>query len=101
MLMADIQLSDDSDAEHPKQSQNLWSVAHVFAVVTQGFFIAGFSMGFTSPVLADLSQNEEGYTSLHKPIYQDLFNVRVAISIGMYYLKYRVINNTWAWHLVS
>ena len=73
--MADIQLSAHSGAEQPKQSQNLWSVAHVFAVVVQGFFITGFSMGFTSPVLADLSQDKEGYTSLRKPLNQDLFNV--------------------------
>ena len=64
--------------KQPKQFRKLWGVAYVFAVVIQGFFITGFAMGFTSPVLADFKERE-GYSSLRKPIYQDLFNVSVHV----------------------
>ena len=77
--MADVlQLAGHSNSEQRSKSQKLWSIALVLAVVTQGFFITGFSIGFTSPVLADLSQAEnERYASLRKPIHKDLFNVRI------------------------
>ena len=78
--MANVPLTSQSrsNAERqPRKFQKLyiWGVAYVFAVVIQGYFITGFSLGFTSPVLADFKE-KEGYASLRKPIHQDLFNVR-------------------------
>ena len=74
--MASVPLKSHSHTEQliAKQFRKLWGVVYVFAVVIQGFFITGFSMGFTSPVLADFRE-KEGYASLRKPLYQDLFNV--------------------------
>ena len=76
--MASVPLTSHSTVEQPKPSYKLWSIVYVFTVAVLGFFVLGFSMGFTSPVLADLKE-EDGYDSLRKSIYQDLFNVRVLV----------------------
>lgn len=80
--MASVSLTSHSTAEQPEPSQRLWGIAFVFTVAVHGFFILGFSMGFTSPVLADLRE-KEGHASLQKPIYQDLFNVRLIHVVGV------------------
>ena len=77
--MASVPLTNHSSAEQPKPSHRLWGIVHVLTVAIQAFFILGFSMGSTSPVLADLKE-EDGYASLGKPIYQDLFNVRMLVA---------------------
>jgi len=66
-----------------ERPQKLRSIANVCVVAVQGLFIMGFSLGFTSPVLADLKE-QEGYTSLRKPIYQDLFQVRITINHALW-----------------
>ena len=77
--MDSVPLMNHSSAEVPRRSHRLWGVAYVFTVAIQTFFVMGFSIGFTSPVLADLKE-EDGYASLGKPIYQDLFNVRMLVA---------------------
>ena len=52
-----------------------WTVTYVCTVALQGFFILGFVGGFTSPVLSELSDNQDNYRSLRTKRNQDLFNV--------------------------
>ena len=52
-----------------------WTVTYVCTVALQCFFILGFVGGFTSPVLSELSDNQDNYRSLRTKRDQDLFNV--------------------------
>lgn len=52
-----------------------WTVTYVCTVALQCFFILGFTGGFTSPVLSELSDKQDDYRSLQKKRDQDLFNV--------------------------
>ena len=52
-----------------------WTVTYVCSVALQCFFILGFVGGFTSPVLSELSDNQDDYKSLRTKRDQDLFNV--------------------------
>ena len=57
----------------------LWAVTYVCTVALQCFFLLGFSAGFTSPVLTELSDKQDRYRSLKRKTDQDLFNVSLAI----------------------
>ena len=73
--------SELSDAGNGSGSDKLdprpryWTVTYVCTVALQGFFILGFVGGFTSPVLSELSDNQDNYRSLRTKRDQDLFNV--------------------------
>ena len=61
--------------DKPDPRPRFWTVAYVCTVALQCFFILGFVGGFTSPVLSELSDKQNGYRSLRKKRDQDLFNV--------------------------
>ena len=71
---SDEELLDAGENFHP--GSRLWTVTYVCVVALQCFFILGFAGGFTSPVLSELSDVQDGYRSLRKKSDQDLFNVR-------------------------
>ena len=52
----------------------IWPATYVCIVAACGFLLFGLSRGFNSPVLSDL-KSRTGYTSLHRTLDQDLFNV--------------------------
>ena len=61
------------ERSHPRP--RLWTVTYVCTVALQCFFILGFAAGSTSPMLSELSDKQDGYSSLRKKRDQDLFNV--------------------------
>ena len=80
-MQSDEELLDS----HPRS--RLWTVTYVCAVALQCFFILGFAGGFTSPVLSELSDVQDGYRSLRKKSDQDLFNVRNYFNYKIFILR--------------
>ena len=72
-------LSTSNEKSHPRP--RLWAVTYVCAVAIQCFFILGFAAGFTSPVLSELSDEQDRYKSLRRKINQDLFNVSISFRL--------------------
>ena len=60
----------------------LWSVSYSCIVAIQTWFIYGYAIGYTAPVLNDLGTLNSTYTSLSRTSYQDTFSVRCSY-IGM------------------
>lgn len=58
-----------------ERSSRVWTVGYVCVVSIQAIFILGFSLGFSSPVLSELVDEKNGYSSLRKTTYQDVFSV--------------------------
>ena len=69
---------------HPRP--RLWTVTYVCTVALQCFFILGFAAGSTSPMLSELSDKQDGYSSLRKKRDQDLFNVSAMLYIARDFL---------------
>ena len=65
------------ERSHPRP--RLWAVTYVCTVALQCFFILGFAAGSTSPMLSELSDKQDGYSSLRKKRDQDLFNVSMML----------------------
>lgn len=65
------QLYGTRPSPHPTR---IWPATYVCVVAASGFLLFGLSKGFNSPVLSDL-KSRTGYTSLHRTVDQDLFNV--------------------------
>ena len=53
----------------------LWTVTCSCMVAIQTWFIYGYSIGYTAPVLNDLGDVNSTYTSLREASYQDTFSV--------------------------
>ena len=66
------------DTPTRKYRFRIWTVSFSCAAAIQAWFIYGYSLGYTSPVLNDLStiNSTSTYTSLRKIAYQDTFSVR-------------------------
>jgi len=69
-----LSASNESTAK-PHGRPRRWVVIYVCTVALQCFFILGFAVGFTSPVLSKLGDRQEGYSSLRKTSDQDIFSV--------------------------
>jgi len=52
------------------------TLAYSCVVAIQAWFVYGYSIGYTSPILSDLDSANTTYASLHKSVYQDIFSVR-------------------------
>jgi len=59
----------------------LRTVVYSCVVAIQAWFVYGYSIGYTSPILSDLDSANSTYASLHKSIYQDIFSVRSNVAI--------------------
>ena len=69
-----------------KHRFRLWTVSFSCIVAIQTWFIYGYAIGYTAPVLNDLgtltdSNSSQRYTSLRKTSYQDTFSVSILWSI--------------------
>ena len=71
--LLNVDKGDNEKLNSPRP--RLWAVTYVCTVALQCFFILGFAAGFTSPVLSELSDKPDGYSSFRKKRDQDLFNV--------------------------
>ena len=69
------EFSEKSD-EKSDHSPRLWAAIYVCMVALQCFFILGFGAGSTSPMLSELSDEQDSHSPLRKKTNQDLFNVR-------------------------
>ena len=58
------------------------TVAYSCVVAIQAWFVYGYSIGYTSPILSDLDSANTTYASLHKSVYQDIFSVRSSSVLG-------------------
>ena len=63
------------DTPTRKNRFRLWTVSCSCLVVIQTWFIYGYAIGYTAPVLSDLGEVNTTYTSLSKTSYQDTFSV--------------------------
>ena len=84
--------SDESREKSEEKSHvrsRLWAVTYVCTVAIHCFFLLGFAAGFTSPVLSELSDEQDKYKSLRRKVDQDLFNVSITSLIShTYYRNY-------------
>ena len=63
------------DTPSQKHRFRLWTVTCSCMVAIQTWFIYGYSIGYTAPVLNDLGDLNTTYSSLRKTSYQDTFSV--------------------------
>ena len=63
------------DTPTRKNRFRLWTVTCSCMVAIQTWFIYGYSIGYTAPVLNDLGDLNTTYSSLRKTSYQDTFSV--------------------------
>ena len=72
------------DTPSHKHRFRLWTVTCSCMVVIQTWFIYGYSIGYTAPVLNDLGDVNSTYTSLSKTSYQDTFSVSTPVWLLRY-----------------
>ena len=65
------------DAPSQKHRFRLWTVSFSCIAVIQTWFIYGYAIGYTDPILNDLGTLNSTYTSLSKTSYQDTFSVSI------------------------
>ena len=65
------------DTPSRKYRFRLWTVSCSCLVAIQTWFIYGYAIGYTAPVLNDLGEINNTYTSLRKTSYQDTFSVSI------------------------
>lgn len=77
--------SDEDDGPHRPPSGGFWSadaktsrivtVFYACLVAVLGSFSIGYVLGFPSPALPDLDQNEGKHSRMDRSVYHSLFNV--------------------------
>ena len=65
------------DTPSQKHRVRLWTVSFSCIVAIQTWFIYGYAIGYTDPILNDLGTLNSTYTSLSKTSYQDTFSVSI------------------------
>lgn len=65
------------DTPSRKYRFRLWTVTCSCLVAIQTWFIYGYAIGYTAPLLNDLGSVNTTYTSLRKTSYQDIFSVSI------------------------
>ena len=73
------------DTPSQKNRFRLWTVTCSCLVAIQTWFIYGYAIGYTDPILNDLGTLNSTYTSLSKTSYQDTFSVSNDYKLSMVY----------------
>ena len=74
------------DPPSQKYRFRLWTVSCSCIVAIQTWFIYGYAIGYTDPILNDLGTLNSTYSSLSKTSYQDTFSVSKTIILLWYIL---------------
>ena len=67
--------TNEGENTSPTHRFRIRTVVYSCVVAIQAWFVNGYSIGYTSPILSDLDSANSTYASLHKSVYQDIFSV--------------------------
>ena len=86
--------NETATVDTPSQNYRfrLWTVSCSCMVAIQTWFIYGYAIGYTAPVLNDLGTLNSTYISLSRTSYQDTFSVRCTHNYyTLYYTKLSMV----------